>query len=62
MVKFLQEKPNYLKWARALEASGNRLGAVVMIRDAMSHYNVPGFTIPDAVKALKIVEGAAVGG
>ena len=57
MVKFLQEKPAYLRWARILTASGNRIGGVVLIRDAMASHGVAGFTILDAVKAIQGVLG-----
>jgi hypothetical protein len=49
---FLVDHPAYLRWARILSAAGNRVGGVVMLRDAMGRYGVPGFSILHAVGAI----------
>jgi len=50
---FLAVHPSYLRWARILDAAGNRVGGVVMLRDAMEHYGRIGFSIKDAVGAIQ---------
>jgi hypothetical protein len=51
---FLAMYPDYLTWARALDRSWHRLGAVAMLRDAMHYHNFSGFSIPTAIKAFEV--------